>query len=269
MKLEDIDGSTKLYVIIGDPISAVRTPGVFNEMFVRQNTNTVLVPLHVPAEQLDAAWAGLKAIRNLHGVVITMPHKSRMCSLVDALGQNGKVVGSINAARRRSDDTWEGDMFDGLGCVAGLKKQGHAVAGKRVFLMGTGGAGSAIASALAQAGVCRLVITDIDAVRLGKVIANVQREYPQLSIEQGGIAQEEFDLVINATPLGMRPGDPLPFDPTMLPTSTLVVDVITKPEFTPLLLRAQETGHQVQTGRHMHRGQAVACAEFFGFNLDA
>lgn len=267
MKLEDIDGATKLYVIIGDPVSAVRTPGVFNEMFVRQNTNAVLVPLHVAAEHLEAVWTGLKAMQNLHGVVITMPHKSRMCGLVDALGQNGKVVGAINAARRKSDDTWEGDMFDGLGCVNGLRKQGHAVEGKRAFLMGTGGAGSAIASALAQAGVRRLVITDIDAERLERVIANVRCEYPDLSIEEGKIGQEEFDLAINATPLGMRPDDPLPFDPSGLPESTLVIDVITKPEFTPLLLRAQETGHRVQTGRHMHRGQAVACAEFFGFDL--
>jgi shikimate dehydrogenase len=269
MKLENIDGGTKLYVIIGDPISAVRTPSVFNEMFARQNINAVLVPLHVAAEHLDAVWTGLKAMRNLHGVVITMPHKSRMCGLVHALGQSGKVVGSINAARRRNDGTWEGDMFDGMGCVNGLKKQGHAVEGKRVFLMGTGGAGSAIAVALAQAGVHRLVITDIDTARLGRVIANIRHEYPQLSIEEGRIGREEFDLAINATPLGMCPEDPLPFDLSALPESTLVVDVITKPEFTSLLLRAQEMGHQVQTGRHMHRGQAVACAEFFGFDLDA
>ena len=267
MKLEDIDGGTKLYVIIGDPVSAVRTPGVFNEMFVRQDTNAVLVPLHVAAAHLESVWAGLKAIRNLHGVVITMPHKSRMCGLVDSLGQNGKVVGAINAARRKDDDTWEGDMFDGLGCVNGLQKQGHSVAGKSVFLMGTGGAGAAIASAMAQAGVRRLVITDVNAERLGQVMANVRREYPRLSIAAGQIGQEEFDLAINATPLGMRPEDPLPFDPSGLPESTLVVDVITKPEITPLLSRAQETGHRIQSGRHMHRGQAVACAEFFGFDL--
>jgi shikimate dehydrogenase len=83
------------------------------------------------------------------------------------------------------------------------------------------------------------------------------------------IDQEKFDLVINATPLGMRPDDQLPFDPSSLSKSTLVVNVITKPEFTPLLLRAREIGHQVQTGRHMHRGQAVACVKFFGFDLDA
>ena len=135
--------------------------------------------------------------------------------------------------------------------------------------MGTGGAGSAIASALAHAGANRLVITDLNTERLGQVIANVRHEYPYLSIEEGKIDQEEFDFVINATPLGMRPDDPLPFDPSGLPKSTVVVDVITKPEFTPLLLRAQETCHQAQTGKHMHRGQAVACAKYFGFDLDA
>jgi shikimate dehydrogenase len=78
-------------------------------------------------------------------------------------------------------------MFDGLGCVNGLKKQGHSIEEKKVFLMGTGGAGSAIASALAQAGVRRLVITDTNTERLRQVMASVQREYPKLSIEEGKI----------------------------------------------------------------------------------
>lgn len=268
MKTEMIDGLTRLFVIIGDPISAVRTPAVFNEMFGRKSINAVFVAHHVAAQDLQAAWAGLKTIKNLDGVVITMPHKMAMCDLVDSLGVNGRVVGSINAARRKADGSWEGDMFDGVGCVQGLNSQGHEVSGKNVFLMGVGGAGAAVASALAQAGVRRLVIYDIDAGRRDKVIRNVSAACPRQLIEAGTIEDGPFDLTINATPLGMREGDPLPFDPTHLLTTTLVVDVITKPETTALLALAQSTGHITHSGRHMHRGQAIAAAKFLGFDLE-
>lgn len=269
MQTEQIDGATRLFVIIGDPISAVRTPAVFNEMFGRQGTNAVFVAHHVVAEDLSAAWAGLKTIKNLEGVVITMPHKTAMCGLVDRLGVNGQVVGAINAARRGRDGSWEGDMFDGVGCVAGLAKQGHSVAGKSVYLMGLGGAGGAVASALAQAGVRRLVVADLNTERRDRVVSDVRAACPELAIEAGTLESGPFDVVINATPLGMREGDPLPFDPTNLPTSTLIVDVITKPEFTPFLAAAQKSGHLTHSGKHMHHGQAVSVAKFFGFDLES
>ena len=268
MKTEQIDGATRMYVIIGDPISAVRSPAVFNAMFARRNINAVLVPLHVAASDLTAVWVGLKAMRNLDGVVVTMPHKMAMCELVDELGTNGRVVGAINAARRRSDGRWEGDMFDGIGCVHGLMAQGHEVAGRDVFLLGVGGAGAAVATALAQAGVKRLVIADVDTTRRDRVVDRVRAAYPTTTVEAGTLENGSFDLAINATPLGMRAGDPLPFDPSRLPPTTLIVDVITKPELTPLLELAQKTGHAIHSGKHMHHGQAISVAAFFGFDLN-
>jgi shikimate dehydrogenase len=269
MQTDQIDGLTRLFVIIGDPIHGVRTPTVFNEMFGRKNINAVMVAHHLAAADIETAWAGLKTIRNLDGIVITMPHKMPMSDLVDSLGINGRVAGAINAARRNSDGTWEGDMFDGVGCVDGLKRQGHEVAGRSVFLMGIGGAGSAIAGALAQAGVKRLIVQDIDTPRLERTVERIRTAYPELSVGPGTIGDGPFDVVVNATPQGMREGDPLPFDPSPLPASTLVVDVIIKPEVTPLLTLAQKTGHPIQLGRHMHRGQAITVAKFFGFDLES
>jgi shikimate dehydrogenase len=269
METNAIDGATRLFVIIGDPIHGVRTPTLFNEMFGKKNINAVMVAHHIAAADIETAWAGLKAIRNLDGVVITMPHKTPMCGLVDSLGINGRVAGAINAARRKSDGSWEGDMFDGIGCVDGLKRQGHEVAGRSAFLMGIGGAGSAVASALAHAGIERLIVQDIDPARLDQAIGRIRAAYPELSVGTGTIDDGPFDLAINATPVGMREDDPLPFDPSPLPAATLVVDVIIKPEITPLLTRARETGHETQPGRYMHRGQAVAVARFFGFDLES
>jgi shikimate dehydrogenase len=269
METDKINGLTRLFVIIGDPIHGVGTPTVLNGMFGRKEINAVMVAHHIAAADIATAWAGLKTIRNLHGIVITMPHKTSMAGLVDSLGINGRMAGAINAARKNSDGAWEGDMFDGVGCVDGLKRQGYELAGKSVFLLGVGGAGSAIAGALAQAGVQRLVVQDIDTVRLEQVAERIRAAYPGLSIDAGTIGDGPFDVAINATAQGMRESDPLPFDPSPLPASTLVVDVIFKPEITPLLVLAQKTGHPIQPGRYMHRGQAIAVAKFFGFDLES
>ncbi len=267
MNTDQLDGTTRLFAIIGDPISAVRSPAAFNAMFARANVKAVLLPLHVAAPDLKTAWAGLKAIKNLDGVVVTMPHKTAMCKLVDELGDSGRVVGAVNAVRCRSDGRWEADMFDGIGCVQGLKAQGHEVAGRNVFLVGLGGAGVAIAAALAQTGAKRLVITDLDTARQNRVAERLRAAYPAAKIETGNVDNGPFDLAINATPMGMKPDDPLPFDPGRLPETTLIVDVVPKPEMTAFLERAQKTGHAVHPGRHMHHGQMVALMKFFGFDL--
>ena len=264
-----IDGATRLFAIIGDPISAVRSPQYFNARFAERGLNAVMVPLHVRAEDLATAWAGLSRMRNLHGLVITMPHKVAACRFVDHLEETARIVGSINAARRDADGRWVGDMFDGRGCVMGLLKQGHEVAGRRAFLLGLGGAGMAIAAALAEASVAELVVHDLDTGKRDAAIARIAQAYPRTSIRPGNLEGNAFDFAINATPLGMKPADPLPFDPTRLPRSTVVVDVIPNPEITPLLERALARGHAVQTGRHMHEGQAIGVAGFFGIDLGA
>lgn len=263
-----IDGNTRLYAVIGDPISAVRSPEWFNGLFQRNAINAVLVPMRLTAADLSASFAGLKRIDNLDGLVITMPHKGPMCALLDELGPAARTVGAVNAARRLSDGRWLGDMFDGRGCVQGLRAQGHEVAGRSVFLLGTGAAGAAVAFALAEAGVAQLVVDDLDAARCDRVVQRVQAALPGVRVRHGKLMRD-VDIAINATPIGMRSEDPLPFDPAQLSVSTLVVDVITKPEITPLLQRAEQTGHLIHSGRHMHAGQAVEAAKFFGFDASA
>jgi shikimate dehydrogenase len=269
MRTEEIGGTTALYAIIGDPISAVRSPAVFNGMFARQGIDAVMVALHVPVSDLSAAWAGLKATRNLAGVVFTMPHKAAAIHLVDTVGTTGQLVGAINAARREPDGSWSGDMFDGHGFVLGLSTRGYPVAGRSAFLIGAGGAGVAIAAALAEAGARSIVIDDISQERRDEAISRVRCAYPSVAVSSGSLADEVFDFAINVTPAGMAKHDPMPFDPKLLPTSTLVVDVVTKPEMTPLLIAAQASGHLVHAGRHMHYGQAIGVARFFGFDLES
>jgi shikimate dehydrogenase len=263
----NIDGTTRVYAVVGDPVSAVRSPEWFNSLFEKNGVNAVLIPLQVGREDLATAFAGLKTMRNLDGLVVTMPHKAPMCELLDELGPAARTVEAVNAARREPDGRWVGEMFDGRGCVRGLRDQGHEVERRSVFLLGTGAAGSAVAFALAEAGVRQLVIDDVDASRCARVAQRVQKAFRAVDVQTGKFSGGEYDVVINATPLGMKSEDPLPFDPVGLPASTLVVDVITKPIITPMLERARESGHRVHGGNHMHAGQAVEAARFFG--LDA
>lgn len=220
-----INGNTRLYVIVGDPVTAVRSPEFFNDLFRSQQRNAILLPLHVESACLKTVWEGLKGIRNLDGVIVTMPHKR-------------------------------------------ARRQGHPIAGRRAFQVGLGGAGSAVAVAMLQAGLNHLVFNDADSARCNAMLRQLQRAYPDAKITIGQISEGPFDLAINATPLGMKDGDPLPFDLQQLPRSTLIVDVITKPEMTLLLVTAEKLGHHVHTGRHMHHSQALAAATFFGLQTD-
>lgn len=266
MKLEGIDGSTQVYGIIGDPVSAVRSPQVFNDMFSQENINAVFIPIHVGKNELAMVWAGLTSIRNLAGIVVTMPYKSSLAGLIDELGDTGKFVGAVNAARRNSDGSWYGDMFDGHGFVDGLRKEGNEPKGWRVSQYGVGGAGGAIAFALAQAGISSICLHDLNQDKCKDLVERLQEKFPEVKVYNGCASGMRFDAVINATPLGMQENDSLPFDPSDLPATTLVVDVVTKPEMTRLLILAAKTGHRVHTGRHMHLGQARLAARFFGFD---
>jgi len=261
-----IEGATRIYAVIGDPITAVRSPEWFNALFARHGTNAVLIPLQVARDDLEPAFCGLKAMRNVDGVVVTMPHKGTMCGLLDSIGPAASLVGAVNAVRRQPDGRWFGDMFDGRGCVRGLRTHGYEVSGRRVFVLGVGAAGAAIAYAMVEAGVREVVIDDVDTARCTRVVEKLHADFPGAVVRRASVADCGVpDLAINATPLGMRQNDPLPFDAAQLPAATLIVDVITKPEVTPLLERARETGHRIHTGRHMYEGQAVDAARFFGF----
>jgi shikimate dehydrogenase len=265
VRLEGIDGATQVYGIIGDPIGSVRSPEVFNAMFSHENINAVFIPIHVSPDDLIQAWKGLTSIKNLAGIVITMPHKSRVAKLVDELSDTGKFLGSVNTARRGIDGRWTGDMFDGHGFVDGLRREGHEPEAWKVKLHGLGGAGSAIAFALAQAGVSFISLSDIDQGKCEALSTRLKTQFPTLNVDIGSTKGVHLDVVINATPLGMKGDDSLPFDPSELPSTTLVADIVTKPEMTPLLSIAEKTGHRVHTGKYMHMGQARLAAKFLGF----
>jgi shikimate dehydrogenase len=259
-----ISGTTRLYAILGDPLARARTPERFNAIFAERGIDAVMVPAEVDAAGFDAAVAGFKNLRNCDGLIITMPHKHAMCAHVDELHDNGRLVGAINVARRLPDGRWIGDMFDGRGYLGGLKNRGIDPRGKRVHLIGAGGVARAMGMALAQAGVASLTLRDIDASRARELAESIHAAFPKVAADAVAEDRYDVDILANATPLGLRDGDPLPCDPARIAPRTIVTDVIPKPDITPLLAAAQARGCTVVTGREMVEGQAGLIAAFLG-----
>lgn len=257
-----LNGSTLLYGIVGDPISQTISPQSITARFAAAGTNAVLLPLHVPAARFEATLRGLMGIENFRGTMITYPFKAAALAIVDHLGPNAARVGAINAMRREPDGSWTGEMFDGKGLVAGLESEGIDVRGLNVLLLGAGGAGSAIAFALAEAGIASLSIVDVDQPRALLLAGAVAGHFPPLVVKIGSHGTAGCDLLINATPAGMQPGDDLPIARERLEPHMIVVDIVPKPDV-PLLCFARQHGCRTLDYQVMANGQMSTITKFF------
>lgn len=251
-----ITGATRLYAVVGDPIRQVGSPGVFNRLFREAGIAAVLVPMQVAQGDFARWFECVRTIGNLDGFVATMPHKIEAARLADELSPIAERVGAANVIRRDSDGRWVGHHTDGIGCIAGLRSRGVGIEGARAAQLGAGGVGRAIAFALAEAGLAALRLHDADEGRLAALLDDLARAFPKLTLDQGPSGAGNLDLLVNATPLGMAPGDPLPFDLADLRAGTALADVILAPEVSPMLAHARELGCITQTGHEMVRAQA-------------
>lgn len=259
-----ISGATRLFAIIGDPVAQVRSPEMFNAFFFARGIAAAMFPIHVTATDLRDVLSALKRIRNLDGIIVTIPHKLAAVELVDRLLPNANLVGAVNVLGRKSDGAWAGEMFDGLGFVAALRAEGCDPAGLRVAIVGAGGVGRAIAFALAGTGIRNLTICDVDPSRAESLRQGISAHFPGVSVAVTSSMASGVDLAVNATPLGMRSDDPLPFSVAGLTPNAWIADAIMKPEWTPLLTAAQTRGNRVLPGRRMLEHQLAPVAAFWG-----
>lgn len=259
-----ITGNTRVYGLIGDPLKSAKSPMLLNRLFAEAQTDAVCIPLEVGTQGLAEFVKGARAVRNLAGLLVTMPHKQAMLEVVDTLHPTARQVGAINVVRCDRDGRWEGAVFDGLGCVLGMQRQGVSVLGKSVLLVGAGGSGRAIAFAVAAAGARSLVISDLDPQRAADLAQSAGME-SSCNVHAGPADPAGHDIIINATPLGMSPGDPMPIQAERLSPTMVVVDNVTRPEPTALLLEAQSRGCKTLDGQPMHLGQALLALNFLGF----
>lgn len=262
--MPDISGRTRLFVIVADPIGQVRTPQVFNARFASCGTDAVMIPVHVDAAGLPAAFQAFRAMKNLGGVIVTVPHKTSAVALCDAVGETGRAVGAVNTIRREPDGRLVADMFDGEGFLAGLRSEGIEPAGRRVYLAGAGGAANAIAFGLARCGVARLTVANRTARKAEELVGRLRERFAGLDAGVGGPSPAGHELVVNATSLGLREGDALPLDVGGLAPGMTVAEIIMSPERTALLLEAARRGCRVHLGRHMLDCQIELMARFMG-----
>ncbi len=260
-----IRGTTRLYGLLGDPVATAKSPELLNRLFCERRVDAVCVPLWVKAGDLSAFVAGARTVRNLFGLLVTMPHKQEMLPFVDELHPTARQVGALNIIRCDDNGRWVGAMFDGAGCVLGMQWEGIHPANESVLLVGAGGAGRAIAFAVASAGARKLTIFDIDRRRADELAKSVAAA-TGCGTSVGAPDPRGHGLVINATALGMQPGDAMPVDPNRLEPGSTVIDIITTPDPTPLCRAARERGCRTQGGRPMHEGQAVHALRFLGFD---
>ncbi|MGN6585091.1 MAG: shikimate dehydrogenase family protein [Rhizobiaceae bacterium] len=262
-----IDGATRLFAIIGDPIKQAKTPALFNPLMEKAGVNAVLVPFHVRERDFDVSMKAIMGLGNLDGLVLTYPFKEKSLALVDDLSQRARQIGGLNAMRRGSDGRWTGDMFDGIGLLRAVAAR-TGIAGAKVLLIGAGGAGRAIAFAFAEAGVSSITISDLDRERTGDLAERIQRAHPSCKTRTGSAIAEGHDILVNATPIGMKAEDGLPGEIGPLSPSMTVVDIVPAPHRTPLLQKATEAGAKPIAGSAMTEGQASAILEFFGIGTE-
>jgi len=263
-----IDGSTRLYFIVGDPIAQVKSPEAFNRVFAQNGINAVLLPLNVDANSVDDFLNGIKQTRNVDGIVLTVPHKFAGYNHCDTTSARSHFLEVANVMRRGADGTWHGDMVDGLGYVAALRQAGCRIEGSNALLVGAGGAGSAIAHALIEAGVAELSVHDEDSRRRDALIGKLGG-MGQARLTTGSRDPSGMHIVINATPMGMREEDPLPVMVDRLTSSMFVGDVITAPAISPLLKVARTLGCATMTGAQMYDGVLKLMVEFFRIHPNA
>lgn len=260
-----LTGKTTLIAHLGYPTESFRAPMIYNPWFERQGIDAIVVPMGVKAEDYPGALQALARMTNLRGALVTMPHKIATLALADEVSPAARIAGASNALLKRPDGRWLADQFDGDGFVRGVLRKGRAIAGARIVVCGCGGVGSAIAASLAREGPAQLTLFDLNAPLADALRDRLHQHYPQLQVRTGSNDPAGQDIVVNATPLGMRDGDPLPFDVQRIEPGSLVGEVVMKSEYTPLLQAALARGCTVQVGTDMLFEMIPAYLEFFGF----
>jgi len=260
-----ISGKTTLIAHLGYPTEAFKAPMIYNPWFDKQGIDAVVIPMGVKPEDYPTTLRSVFKFTNLRGALVTMPHKVVTNSLVDEVTPTGRIAGACNAILLRPDGTLLGDQFDGAGFVRGVERKGRKLAGTRVLVSGNGGVGSAIAASLAAAGVAEMSLFDNYEASSNALAGRLREHYPKLVVKTGSNDPSGFDLIVNATPLGMKDDDPLPFDMSRVSSSTFVGEVVMKQAITPLLAAAQAKGCGIQVGTDMLFEMIPAYLEFFGF----
>ena len=245
-----VNGKTKLFGVIADPIEHVRAPEIYNDRWLYNNKNLMMIPIHVKRNNLKTAIEGLRSLSNFYGFCVTIPHKVDVSKFCDFIMPNAEMIGAVNVAYFNKKRELIGDNFDGDGFIYGLKAKGYDIQGKRIYLAGAGGAARAIAFSLAKHNIFSIYISNRTEEKVRNLCNSILKWYPNLNIKSSNDFSN-CDILINTTSLGLNDTDELPFDVEKSPSNSLIVDIIMKPEMTNLLKKAELTNRKIHLGKHM------------------
>ncbi len=259
-----INGNTEIIAHIGYPTHSFKSPMIYNPWFEKAGVNVVVVPMACKSADYPHFLRAVFSLSNVRGALITMPHKMVTMGLIDVVSPTASVAGACNAVRLNDQGQLQGDMFDGEGFVRGLLRKGVTLKGAKALVVGSGGVGCAIAASLAAGGVAELGLFDVNTASSEGLAARLLTHYPALIVNTGSNDPAGFDVVVNATPMGMNEGDAMPMDTSRIAKDAFVGEVVMKREMTAFLQAAQARGCAVQVGTDMLFEQIPAYLEFFG-----
>ena len=253
-----VGGATRVAGIIGDPVVHSRSPAIHNAAYAALDLDWVFVAFRVPAGSAAGALSGAR-LMGIAGLNVTMPHKTDAAEACDVLSPNAAALGAVNTVVVR-DGVLTGDSTDGEGLVRALRDEGIDLGGSKILVLGAGGAGRAITQSLGASG-ARVTVA---ARRLDAAVAAaaLAADGKAVDLERVGPAVAEADVVVNATPIGMR-GEAPPFDPDLLVGRRLVLDTVYAPVETPLLAAARARSVPAANGLGMLVHQAALAFEAF------
>jgi shikimate dehydrogenase len=260
-----LSGKTTLIAHIGYPTESFKAPYIYNPWFEKHGIDAMVIPMGVKAEDYLLTLPRIFRFSNVLGALITMPHKVATMSLADEISITARIAGAANALLKRQDGTLLADQFDGAGYARGVARKGFKTKGSKILIVGTGGVGSPIAASLAADGAASISLSDLNSVAVEGLASRLKQYYPDMEVRVTSNDPAGYDMVVNATPLGMKAGDPLPFDPERLSPTTFVGEVVMKYEITPMLKAAIARGCKYQVGTDMLFEMIPAYLEFFGF----
>ncbi|MEW6102259.1 MAG: shikimate dehydrogenase [bacterium] len=246
-----ITGKTKVVGLIGYPVKHTFSPIIHNACFSHLNMDWVYLPFKVKPEGLKDAIYGLSAL-GVVGVNVTIPHKIEAMSHLTEIDEKAKMIGAVNTILFKEDERL-GFNTDGEGFIASIKD--FSLKGKNVLLVGCGGAGRAIGVSLADEGLSKLSISDISKDRENSLF-NLIKDNFNCNVEAFDGKAELYDLIINASPLGMKEDDPIPIELSFIQKGQIVYDIIYNPPKTRLLIEAEKRGAKIINGIEMliHQG---------------
>ncbi|MET1014103.1 MAG: shikimate dehydrogenase [Paenisporosarcina sp.] len=246
----------KWYAVIGDPISHSLSPQMHSKWFEALNMNATYIPIHVPKEQLHQSINALRLL-GVSGWNVTIPHKETIIPLLDRLSESAKWMGAVNTVVVEKDGTLTGHNTDGEGFVSSLEEMvGHHLKELQVLIIGAGGAARGIAFSLKAAGYESISFTNRTLTTAEKLVKEVGG-YKALTIQSAEESLNDFQLIIQTTPLGMKSAENiLPISLDLLNPSAIVADIVYNPLLTPFLLQAEKKGAKIVNGLGMfvHQG---------------